>query len=555
MTLFPDVVLEFSPTTDPFVEPVWEDITQHLRTFSITRGRSRELDRAEAGVAEFLLDDHLGYFDSTKLDGPYYPNIRPMRRIRIRAIPQTQESPFVVGSSFVGGPDVVGWFVIGIVLFSGFIETWSNNWTPQPSPTADATATIHAVDAFKIMAMQLGTTGISSYSGLVIAALLDYQGWPAGERNLEQGAYIVTTASDANTELLSALQQIDASEGGLFFVARDGKVTFYGAGHVRANPPLSGQVWGDLLTERQYQSISFATDEAIIWNYISVVSPYAAGGLFAFDISSARHYIRRPLELSTVLTSTADMQTRATEALARFSSPHQQITKLEVGVRDDLEWTDILSRDLLDRIVVRRRPLPGQLIEQDSVIQGITIDSSSRWKWSVVWTLTATPSVNLLTPNQASLETDASGWVAVTNCTVTRVTTTPDIGVGALLMTATANGNMSAATTPNTQIPVVVGRTYTALASLFAQLFLKSFHIEITWRNSGGSVISSSVGLTSTEVDGFYEPGVVTGVAPAGAAFATVLVVVHNADATTGHHVDSISFAEGTQTGWSPGTG
>jgi hypothetical protein len=553
MIVFPDVTVEFSPFTDPFETPQWLDITVRLKSFSISRGGSRELDRVEAGLATFVFDNSLGQFDPTKTDGPYYPGIRPMRRIRIRTFSQSDVGTFYIGDSFVGGTDVLGGSSSAIDLFTGFVESWQQNWDPQPSPNPEATTTVRAVDAFKLLALSRGVPAVSGNSDSAVAEILDYMDWPVDERTIEAGSYQVAAAGGSLNVKLSALQEIDASEGGLFFVARDGTLTFYGADHVAANPPGAAQVWGDEADERQYQRLEFDYDESDIWNEVTMTSPNVADYV-VIDPVSQDHYRVRPTTVPTVLNSTPEMATRAWDYLARFSTPRQRITGMEVGVRDDVEWNDILSKDLLDRIVVRRRPLPGQLIEQDSVIQGITITSGRLWDWSVVWRLSATPSVNLLTLNQSSLDTNTTGWVAVANCTVARSTSLMVYGAGIMTMTATGAGDMSASTTPNTQLAVVPGSVYSAMASFLKAGGGRDCHVELVWRDSGGSILSSSAGNVEDDGD-VTVTSAVTAIAPASAAFATVLVVVSAAAGSEVHRVDVIGFFAGEQSGWSVGTG
>jgi hypothetical protein len=573
MTLFPDVVVEFSPSTDPLQEPVWEDITSYLRSFDIDRGRSTELDRAEAGAATIVLDNNDGRFDPSKTDGPYYPNVRPLRRIRIRAFTPVPYEPFTVGLSFVGGSDVLNGSLVFIGLFSGFVEQWALNWRPEPSPTTDATVSVRAVDAFKILAIQFGQQGYAGQSGPLVSAILTDSniGWPSSDIVIDVGGKDCNTSpADSSVHTLSALQAIDASEGGLFFMSRDGKFTFYNAQHVFLHPPIAGEVWGDEYSENQYQSITVDMNENAIYNEVLVQSSFVGVGGAAIDDVSQEKFIRRRVVIDTILQIPAEMQTRAQEYILQFSLPRQRVTRLEVGVREDADWGSILAKDLLDRIIVRRRPyegLPG--IYQDSVIQGINISSTSRKQWNVTWRLTATPSQNRLTANQAGFETDTSGWVAVTNCSVSRITTGSHplrSFTASMALTATANGDMSAETTPNTQLSVEPGRAYTGMAAYWITGFgpaEKDIRSDIRWRDSGGSVIATTTGevfhedaaVSSSDQNGFT-PAYVSGIAPANAVYATLKVNVLSATAAQVHSVDLMGFYDiEEQYVWTPGMG
>lgn len=64
-----------------------QDITAYFREASTHRGAARELERIEAGTATVTLDGRDGRFTPFNPDSPYYPNILPMRRMRIMATP------------------------------------------------------------------------------------------------------------------------------------------------------------------------------------------------------------------------------------------------------------------------------------------------------------------------------------------------------------------------------------------------------------------------------------------------------------------------------------
>src|SRR5436190_441219 len=63
----------------------WTDITAYVVSFSTRRGRSDALARIEAGTAQLTLDNSDRRFDPTYSGSPYYPNVVPMKKIRIRA--------------------------------------------------------------------------------------------------------------------------------------------------------------------------------------------------------------------------------------------------------------------------------------------------------------------------------------------------------------------------------------------------------------------------------------------------------------------------------------
>lgn len=81
-----DVTLMLEVAFNPPSEaPTWTDISSYLRSFQTRRGRGDELDTFSAGTASFVLDNRDRRFDPVHTGSPYYPNVLPMRRVRIRA--------------------------------------------------------------------------------------------------------------------------------------------------------------------------------------------------------------------------------------------------------------------------------------------------------------------------------------------------------------------------------------------------------------------------------------------------------------------------------------
>jgi hypothetical protein len=427
------------------------------------------------------------------------------------------------------------------------------------------------VDAFKALAIQLGNNGYAGQSATIVQLLLTDHGWPASDIYVEtvpQTRDIDTSPPASSTPVLSVLQEIDASEGGLFFMSRDGIFTFYNHSHVALYPPIAGEVWGDEYIENQYQSITFDTNENAVYNEVQVDSTSGPAGSVNDYVSQAK-YLRRRNVISTNLQTQAQAQERAFEYILQFGVPRTRVTRLEVGVREDADWSSILAKDLLDRIVVRRRPyegLPG--IHQDSVIQGINISSTNRKQWNVTWRLTATPQQNRLTANQAGFETDTSGWVAVTNCALARVTTGPPAGnspLASMRLTPTITGDMAAETTPNTQMSVSPGRSYSGMAFFwstgsFSGPF-RTCRVDIRWRDIAGSVIGTTTGtpvledpFSTQSIYNSWMPAFVAGFAPTGAFFATMAVNVLGA--AEAHLVDLMGFYDiEEQYAWTPGMG
>lgn len=162
---------------------------------------------------------------------------------------------------------------------------------------------------------------------------------------------------------------------------------------------------------------------------------------------------------------------------------------------------------------------------------------------------------NLASANQADVETDTTGFVVVTNCTLTRSTLQASNGAASLAIKSVASGTMSAATTRGTGGWPVAGSTvYTGYAELRAAVSARTCRVGIEWYDSGGSAISqtySGTAVDSTSAWTIYRP---TGTSPSNAVTADIIKEIQSTGAANEtHYADKIGLWAGTGTTWTRG--
>lgn len=123
---FPRCSCWISFTTNPGDEPVWEDVSLYFRGFSTKRGRQYELDQFAAGTATITLDNRDRRFDPTYVDSPYYPNVLPMKRIKITST-----------------------WGVDFTQFDGYVDGWPQSYN-QPH---EARVDVPVTDAFKVSSL------------------------------------------------------------------------------------------------------------------------------------------------------------------------------------------------------------------------------------------------------------------------------------------------------------------------------------------------------------------------------------------------------------------
>lgn len=169
--------------------------------------------------------------------------------------------------------------------------------------------------------------------------------------------------------------------------------------------------------------------------------------------------------------------------------------------------------------------------------------------------LNATAPLNLLTLNQASLETDTAGWTALSNCSVSRSTAAAADGSASLQMSSTAAGTMTAETSTRPQ--VLAGAQYVAVASVRSATAARTVRVGIRWYDQAGALIgTTNFGSTATSTTAGFTAASSTQTAPSNAFTASVVLEVQSTAAGAElHRWDKIGLQAGSSTAWSAGGG
>lgn len=372
----PDFAVEFS-TADPLDTPAWEDIGQQVRAFSFRRGRADELTRIEAGTATILLDNDDRAFDPTYTSSSYYPDVVPMRRVRLLARWSGVEYPL--------------WYGLAMA------------WTPVYGGATgnDAYVQMGCVDLFEALALfpLSGAEFAEEPTGTRIGNVLTEIGWPAGERTLDTGNHTAAAeVADATTGLspavgsaLTYMQEVAYAEGGLLFIGPDGKVVFRDRRDRTDDRTSSTVTFGDGSSpEINYTMLGTDYDSSALWTDVIVnyrPSHYHPVATFeqAYDATASGRFVRRNRTLTTRTPRPGEAQAIASLELLRGKTPalrYPSVTVEPVGT----EWASILGREISDRVTVTRRPPGGGTITIAEHIEGIT-HTVTPWRWEVSYDL------------------------------------------------------------------------------------------------------------------------------------------------------------------------
>jgi hypothetical protein len=349
-----------SAVLGPVAATFAEDITAYVREASTQRGAQRELERIEAGTGNIVLENLDGRFTPFNTSSPYYPNVLPMRRIRITGT----------------------WSAIAYPVFVGFVEGW-----PVQFPSdADMETHVSLVDGFKMLAQAfVSGSFIQQGSGARVTAILDAVGWPTTDRDIDVGTATVPAITLANVSALEHLQQIAHAEGGRFFIGKDGFAVFRET--VEVNPDLSTRTWADNGTAMTYRDVVVVCDDSLILNDVHLTR---AGGAeqIATDPSSQNEFgTRSSAETDIQLASDGAVLTRAQLQVTRYANPVLRLEGLVDNAMQHEFWDRVLVRDINDIVLVIESRTQT---EQVSSIEGIAHTIGRDGTWTV--TLSLAPS-------------------------------------------------------------------------------------------------------------------------------------------------------------------
>jgi hypothetical protein len=158
---------------------------------------------------------------------------------------------------------------------------------------------------------------------------------------------------------------------------------------------------------------------------------------------------------------------------------------------------------------------------------------------------------NLLTANQASIETDTTGLAGWNDCTIARTIDIPSHGAYCLKVTPTGAAPYAGTSVGTAGVPVTAGETYTATVDMYV-LAAASVMVLVYWYSAAGALVDSSYKAATFSGES-SKTITVTAVAPATAAFAAVGVYTN--DAAHDFYLDKLGLWKGAGGVWAlPGT-
>lgn len=282
-------------------DSVFVDVTDRVRRFSLSRGRSSLFSSFPAGQLNVEFNNHDRAFDPLYASSPFAGDIVPRREIRA-----------TTGSA---------------VVYTGWIDDWNYSYLPDGDSIAEAIA----YDATSILSGQTLAAGtpVTQLSGARVNDVLDQIAWSPTLRNIDAGQATLGIAEiQADTNAMSYLQQVATSEVGLVFVGKDGAVNFVD----RAQGPTSASLVTFGGTGIPFQSLEVLYGSDSLYNSV-ILGRTGGGTATATDLESVADYGLRTLSQNDLLLSTdLALADTALALVQRYSQPEYLFNSLEVAL-------------------------------------------------------------------------------------------------------------------------------------------------------------------------------------------------------------------------------
>jgi hypothetical protein len=339
------------------------EITNLVSRVSIRRGRNRIISKFEAGTATVTLYDQNGDWNPLNVNGAYYPNLVPLRQIIIYAD--------YLGSQYF--------------LFSGFITNYGTGFRLGNEDLS--TVNLQCIDATKLIAGSsintVAGTPAGQLSGARVNAILDDIAFPLSLRSIDTGDSTLQADPGTTRTALEALQTVESSEFGGFFIDAEGQATFISRTNLISRPATSVYTFSDTGSNISYTNAEVAFDDTQILNDVTVTR---SGGTAqnAFNQTSIDTYFLHSGNRTGILVQTdAEALNQAKGILATRKDPEIRIDSIQLNLYDDINPNKPKSGidiELLDGITVTKT-MPGSTsITQPSLVNGIHHDiTKSSW--------------------------------------------------------------------------------------------------------------------------------------------------------------------------------
>jgi hypothetical protein len=332
----------------------WSDVTIFVQAIRINRGKSRELDRYQAGSASVILDNNQRTFDPNNSASPYYGSITPKKLVRISAN--------------------------SIIQFVGEIDDWNFDFEPNGNNTATAVMT----DKFRDLANQTinSRTNSVQLSGARINTILSLPeiNWPLAARSVDTGNQTLGADTIAQgTNALTYLQIVEQSEPGSIFISKTGDFVFRDR---TVAPSANIPVLADDGSGIKYTRMNVVYGTELLYNEIVLLNEVTGGTAIGNSVASQTAYgILNLTRQNQLQNNQQDTQDIADFFANKFGNPEYRFESVSIFLNElsSVDQNKLLNLELNDVVQIKftpGNPPTGSQINQYAEVIGVVHETS-----------------------------------------------------------------------------------------------------------------------------------------------------------------------------------
>ena len=327
------------------------DVTATTQYIGIRHGRDRVFEEYVAGQATIQFLDFNGDWNPENTSSPYFGQIKPMRQL-------------IISADYLG---------TDYPLFAGYITSWDWTWADQSVDYA--TVTVNADDGFRLLALaNIETvTGAANKDlpGERINQILDELNWPSSLRDIQIGDTLLENDPGTLRTGLEAIQTVEQSDLGVFFIDHQGKATFYSREGLAEKAAGPATIFSDDGTNIAYQDIDINLDETELANVVTFTR-HGGTPQTVFDLDSIDEYFTRTYERSELVMETnAIALSKANQVLGYRKDVRLRIDSITLDCSSPSNRVlPALTLDVGDPIIVNRQMAGGTDLSLRITVQG-----------------------------------------------------------------------------------------------------------------------------------------------------------------------------------------
>lgn len=332
------------------------DITPDVLRASIRRGRNRLLNKFEAGTAVVEVRDETGDWNPANTSSIYYPNLIPLRKIQIYG-------------------DYLG---VRYILFTGYITSYDIQFAKGVDDVDKVV--LQCVDAFRLFSnAQVNVVSAAQsgdLSGTRINDLLNTTFWPESLRDIDVGQSALQDDPGGVRGLLDAIQTVEQSEFGAFFMDAEGRATFYDRDTVSRYADSSPISFDDTGAALPYAAIDLAFDDQLIVNSVTVERLNGTAQTASNQDSIDKYYLHAGTRNGILVQTDAEALEQAEMILDARKETQVRVDSMTLNLMEDNSNLVIAGLNLeIFNLVNVTKTMPGSTsITREVFVQGLQHD-------------------------------------------------------------------------------------------------------------------------------------------------------------------------------------